>query len=97
MALQKGKKDLVELENNDFVAKSNSPTGYATVRTSGFFDRGRPYFQLEIDVMARDGFMLIGIGNVDVYKSETQIPSEEFNHYGYSSTVRAHMSPPLLA
>jgi hypothetical protein len=95
-----GKKDLVELEKRDFVAKSNCPTGYATVRTSSFFDRGKPYFEMEIDVMARDGFLLVGIGNVDVYKSETQIPSEEFNHYGYASTVcqtPSHLPPTPLS
>ncbi len=70
-----------------FTAKSNSPTGYATVRALGYFDQGKPYFEMKVEVMARDGFILIGVANKDVHMSETQIPAEEYNHYGYASSV----------
>ena len=43
----------VILSNRNFTARSNSETGYTTVRTSDYFDIDNPYFEVEVEMLAR--------------------------------------------
>jgi hypothetical protein len=80
----------VAISNRGFTARSNAPTGYTTVRTSGYFDIDNPYFEVSIENLARDGFLMFGIGNQHVHESPTQIPTEQYNHFGYAATGEAY-------
>jgi YD repeat-containing protein len=79
----------VMISNRNFTARSNAPTGYTTVRTSGYFDIDNPYFEVLIENLARDGFLVFGIGNQHVHESPTQIPTEQYNHFGYAASGEA--------
>jgi hypothetical protein len=48
------------LSNRNFTARSNSATGYSTVRTANYFDIDSPYFEVTVEMLARDGFLMIG-------------------------------------
>jgi hypothetical protein len=44
----------------------------------------------QVETLARDGFLMVGVGCADVHTSETQIPAADLNHYGYASTGEAY-------
>ena len=48
-----------------------------------------PYFECQVVNLAKDGYVLIGLGGPDMGECNTHIPDERFDHYGVSSSGEA--------
>ena len=76
----------VELVEADFGARSCAASGYTAVRTAHAYNDGLPYFECQVVNLAKDGYVLIGLGGPDMGECNTHIPDERFDHYGVSSS-----------
>jgi len=76
----------VELLDDDFAARSCAASGYTAVRAAHAYSDGVPYFECQVVNLAKDGYVLIGLGGPDMGECNTHIPDERFDHYGVSSS-----------
>jgi hypothetical protein len=79
----------VELLDDDFAARSCAASGYTAVRAAHAYSDGVPYFECKVVNLAKDGYVLIGLGGPDMGECNTHIPDERFDHYGVSSSGEA--------
>jgi hypothetical protein len=79
----------VELLDDDFAARSCAASGYTAVRAAHAYSDGVPYFECKVVNLAKDGYVLIGLGGPDMGDCNTHIPDERFDHYGVSSSGEA--------
>jgi hypothetical protein len=85
----------VELLDDDFGARSCAASGYTSVRAAHAYSDGVPYFECQVVNMAKDGYLLIGLGGPDMGDCNTHIPDERFDHYGVASSGEACDALPL--
>jgi len=52
-----------------------------SVRAAHAYSDGVPYFECQVVNMAKDGYLLIGLGGPDMGDCNTHIPDECFDHY----------------
>ena len=79
----------VELLDDDFSARSCAASGYTSARAAHAYSDGVPYFECQVVNLAKDGYVLIGLGGPEMGECNTHIPDERYDHYGVSSSGEA--------
>jgi hypothetical protein len=86
----------VELLDDDFAARSCAASGYTAVRAAHAYSDGVPYFECQVVNLAKDGYVLIGLGGPDMGECNTHIPDECYDHYGVASSGEACDRPLII-
>ncbi len=75
----------IQLTDFDMVARNKTTRGYPTVRAASRYRTGSFFFEITVDALDQGGFLLVGIGSLNVPENREYMPSEQYNSYGYSA------------
>ena len=92
----KGHLEGVVLSNGNMTALHDSEGMYPSLRTANKMLVGTHCFQLRIDVLQEDGFMMIGMGKENFHYNADAIPPDDYNCHGYTTLGEIYVCGKLI-
>jgi hypothetical protein len=80
-----GRLEGTDLSNGNTTALHNSDAMYPSLRTANKMVQGTHCFQIRIDKLLEDGFMMIGMAKENFHYNEDAIPPDDYNCHGYTT------------
>jgi hypothetical protein len=76
----------ISLQTYNMSAVNTSGKGFPTCRVAAAYRRGSFFFEISVDKLQYGGFLLIGVGSLNLPENTEYMPGEKYNSYGYSSS-----------
>jgi len=80
------KPPMIIVYNHDMTCSNLTHHGYPTIRADAAFMTGMFYLEIIVDFLADGGYLVFGVGAMNVTQNNDYIPGERYTHFGYTST-----------